>query len=72
MSRIEAACRRRVGAAQAATALFRFRDASLKQDQDQTLKASATKAAGYFLSHKQQKSVWIPFGQKSPKKLLLL
>jgi len=33
-------------------------------------KASATKAAGYFLSHKPQKSVWIPFGQRQPKKLL--
>jgi hypothetical protein len=46
-----------VGAAQAATALQRVRDASLKQDQDQdqTLRASATKAAGYFLLSKATK-----------------
>ncbi|ALN64282.1 hypothetical protein GLA29479_3429 [Lysobacter antibioticus] len=47
----------RVGAAQAATALRRFCGATLKQDPDpdpdpdpdQTLRAFATKAAGYFL-----------------------
>ncbi|ALN82123.1 hypothetical protein LA76x_4007 [Lysobacter antibioticus] len=51
MQFIDAACCRRVGAAQAATALWPVCGVLLKQDQDldQTLRASATKAAGYFL-----------------------
>ncbi|WP_408950704.1 hypothetical protein [Lysobacter sp. Hz 25] len=46
-----------VGAAQAATALLRACGVSLKQDQDQdqTIKASATKAAGNFLLSKATK-----------------
>ena len=61
---VQAACCRRVGAAQAATALLRSRGVSIKQDQDQdqTPKASATKAAGNFLLSKATKvrldSLW--------------
>ncbi|ALN61154.1 hypothetical protein GLA29479_268 [Lysobacter antibioticus] len=48
---IEASNYRRVGATQVATASFRSCGVSLKQDPDpdQTPRASATKAAGYFL-----------------------